>query len=160
MIRLSLNKSDYNLWVRPNTPAADQLIPVLDKPLAREFRVTELLRRPGIGFADLAKIDEFELTNIDPAVSEQVEIQLKYAGYIERQQVEISRQKRSEDAKIPAAFKYEKVKGLSTEVCEKLQQIKPENIGQAGRVPGVTPAAISLILVYLKKYTHHELETL
>lgn len=87
----------------------------------------------------------------DEKVAEQVEIQAKYSGYIQRQQEEVVRQRRHEDTVIPANFDYHVAKGLSAEVQEKLLRIRPETIGQASRIPGVTPAAISLLLVYLKK---------
>jgi len=87
----------------------------------------------------------------DPKVAEQVEVQTKYAGYLDRQQTEIDRLRRNESHKIPEALDYAKIKGLSAEVKEKLSRIRPETIGQAGRVQGVTPAAVSLLLVHLKK---------
>ena len=87
----------------------------------------------------------------DPAAAEQVEIQIKYEGYINRQQDEISRQERNEKTRLPAGFDYKAVKGLSNEVILKLNQVQPETMGQASRISGITPAAISLLLVYLKK---------
>ncbi|MEY8239961.1 MAG: tRNA uridine-5-carboxymethylaminomethyl(34) synthesis enzyme MnmG, partial [Cycloclasticus sp.] len=88
----------------------------------------------------------------DPLVRQQVEIQAKYAGYIERQQTEIARAQRYETFNLPIAFDYQTVPGLSSEVIEKLNRHKPETLGQAGRIQGVTPAAISLLLVHLKKH--------
>jgi tRNA uridine 5-carboxymethylaminomethyl modification enzyme len=87
----------------------------------------------------------------DVAIAEQVEVQARYHGYIERQRVEIDRQKRNEHKRLPEDLDYSQVTGLSAEVCEKLDAAKPESIGQAMRIPGMTPAAISLLLVYLKK---------
>jgi len=87
----------------------------------------------------------------DDKVAEQVEIQARYHGYIERQREEIARQQRHENKPLPADMDYRQVKGLSAEVCEKLAEVAPQTIGQAARIPGVTPAAISLLLVYLKK---------
>jgi len=87
----------------------------------------------------------------DPIAAEQVEIQIKYEGYINRQQDEIAKQQRNEATKLPASFDYKQVKGLSNEVILKLNQTQPETVGQASRISGITPAAISLLLVYLKK---------
>ena len=87
----------------------------------------------------------------DPRVAEQVYIQVRYAGYLTRQASEVERNQRNEDTGIPAEFDYGQVQGLSAELCEKLQKTLPENIGQAARIPGMTPAAISLLLVYLKR---------
>jgi tRNA uridine 5-carboxymethylaminomethyl modification enzyme len=88
----------------------------------------------------------------DKNVAEQVEIQAKYSGYIDRQHLEIERQKRHEQTKIPPAFNYENIKGLSSEVSQKLIAQKPETIGMASRIPGLTPAAISILLIHLKKH--------
>lgn len=113
-------------------------------------KALELLKRPDISYAKLAELKAVQAHDVDPVVAEQVEIQMRYAGYIKRQQQEIAKQKRHENTKIPADFDYTVIKGLSNEVRQKLQEIKPSNIGQAVRIPGVTPAAISLLLVYLK----------
>ena len=85
-------------------------------------------------------------------MAEQVEIQIKYAGYIERQQLEIARQRRNEMLKLPETLDYQQVRGLSAEVTQKLDQSRPDTLGQAGRIPGITPAAISLLLVHMKKH--------
>lgn len=117
----------------------------------REHRALELLRRPEINYQTLMTYENIGPGVEDEKVAEQVEIQEKYAGYIKRQNIEIERQRRDEGKQIPANFDYAKVKGLSTEILQRLTQVKPTTIGQASRVPGVTPAAISILLVSLKK---------
>jgi tRNA uridine 5-carboxymethylaminomethyl modification enzyme len=138
-------------WVRPNTDSGKQVETLLNQPLAREYNLEDLLRRPNISYQDLMKLDTIGPGVDDVKAAEQVEIQIKYAGYIERQQDEIARQLRNEETKIPAQFDYTKVIGLSTEIRQKLNAARPTTIGIASRIPGVTPAAISLLLVYLKK---------
>jgi len=124
---------------------------VLDRPLSREARLWELLRRPGASYQDVTELAELDDVITDEKVIEQLEIQAKYAGYIDRQQDEIAKQQRHEETLIPDALVYDQVRGLSNEVAEKLARIKPETVGQAARIPGVTPAAISILLVHLKK---------
>jgi len=109
------------------------------------------LRRPGVTYASLMSLPGAGDAVDDAAVREQVEIATKYAGYIERQEVEIARRREQEDAKLPADLDYRHVHGLSIEVQQKLNAAKPDTIGQAARVSGVTPAAISLLLVHLKR---------
>jgi tRNA uridine 5-carboxymethylaminomethyl modification enzyme len=145
-------------WIRPETLPANEAERVLGQALSRESTLLDLLRRPDVTYHALMTLPGAEMTlpGADKAVSdekvaEQVEIQAKYSGYIQRQQEEIVRQRRHEDTAIPAHFDYHVVKGLSAEVQEKLLRIRPETVGQATRIPGVTPAAISLLLVYLKK---------
>jgi tRNA uridine 5-carboxymethylaminomethyl modification enzyme len=133
--------------IHPQSEIGQQLAEKLGTPLARDFRALELLKRPEITYNDLAADSD-----IDLKVAEQVEIQVKYAGYIDRQADEIERQRRYEDMHLPTNFDYSQVKGLSNEVREKLQRTKPESLGKASRVPGVTPAAVSLLLVHLKKH--------
>lgn len=140
-------------FARPNTEAAEQLNPLLEQPLAREYRLLELLRRPNIAYKDLMAIDTFGPAIPDEKAAEQIEIQLKYAGYIERQEDEIARLMRQETLKIPADVNYGEMIGLSNEVRQKLSNAKPATVGQASRIPGITPAAVSLLLVYLKKKT-------
>ena len=137
-------------FVHPGTPAAEALAPKLDRPLAREYSLSDLLRRPGLDYAELMALTG-KAVEIDANVAEQVEIQVKYAGYIDRQQEEIERQARHEHTRIPAEFDFASVTGLSAEVAQKLGNARPETIGQALRISGVTPAAISLLLVHLKK---------
>ncbi len=140
----------HGLWVRPGTPRAEQLEAQSGERLGSEQRVAELLRRPGLDYATLMQLD-----GVGPgetgAVAEQVEIQARYHGYIARQRDEIARQQRNENKPLPTDLDYRQVRGLSSEVREKLLAVRPGTIGQAARIPGVTPAAISLLLVHLKK---------
>lgn len=131
-------------FIHPGTPAAENLFQQTGIVLEREYNAMDLLRRPQITFAHLSEV-------LDPEVAEQIEIQAKYEGYITRQAEEIERSARSEDTLIPADFDYKKVSGLSNEIVEKLRKTQPQTIGQAMRISGVTPAAISLLLIYLKK---------
>jgi len=137
------------LLVRPENLDAALAEEVLGGPLSRESRAIELLRRPEVDYAGLIRLIGGGVDN--PAVAEQVEVQTKYAGYIERQQKEIERSRRHEDKPLPADLDYAVVQGLSNEVRQKFAEARPETIGQASRIPGVTPAAISLLLVHLKK---------
>jgi tRNA uridine 5-carboxymethylaminomethyl modification enzyme len=124
---------------------------VLDKPLSREARLWELLRRPGVSYQDVVELGGLDNVIIDDKIIEQLEIQAKYAGYIDRQHDEIAKHQRNEQTQIPDDLSYDSVSGLSAEVSEKLERIRPETIGQAARIPGITPAAISILLVHLKK---------
>jgi tRNA uridine 5-carboxymethylaminomethyl modification enzyme len=139
------------LWVRPGSAAAERLLRLHGETVATEQRVADLLRRPTLGYTDLMALEGIGPGCDDDKVAEQVEIQARYHGYIERQREEIARQQRHENKPLPADMDYRQVKGLSAEVCEKLAEVAPQTIGQAARIPGVTPAAISLLLVYLKK---------
>ena len=139
------------IWLRPQQFADAQLQQVLQGPLARESRAADLLRRPEVTYTGLMSLPGIGPGESDPQVTEQVEIQAKYAGYIDRQYVEIERQRRYEELKLPSDFDYAQVHGLSREVSEKLSRHRPHTLGQAGRIPGVTPAAISLLLVHLKR---------
>ena len=139
------------LWVRAGSAAADRLAAHSGETLTSDQRAADLLRRPALSYAGLMELEGVGPGCEDVKVAEQVEIQASYHGYIARQQAEIERQRRHEDKRLPADFDYCHVKGLSTEVREKLSKVAPETIGQAARIPGVTPAAISLLLVHLKK---------
>ena len=139
-------------WLQPQTLATRQADEFLKKPLQREASLLDLLRRPEVSYDNIAELDGLQSSVQDPLVRQQVEIQAKYAGYIERQQTEIARAQRYETFNLPIAFDYQTVPGLSSEVIEKLNRHKPETLGQAGRIQGVTPAAISLLLVHLKKH--------
>jgi tRNA uridine 5-carboxymethylaminomethyl modification enzyme len=126
-------------------------------PLSRDSSALELLRRPGVSYADvieLAGVPDWALADerLPPQVALQLEVTAKYAGYIERQNQEVERQVRSESARVPADLDYGQVPGLSTEVRQRLSEVHPSTLGQAARIPGVTPAAISILLVYLKKH--------
>ena len=139
------------LWVRPDTPASQQLEEFHGERISSEQRVSDLLRRPSLNYAALTQLPGVGPGTTDSKVAEQVEIQASYQGYIERQQAEIERQRRNEHKALPGGFDFRQVKGLSSEVREKLIAVNPETIGQAARIPGVTPAAVSLLLVHLKK---------
>ena len=138
-------------WIRPGSTAAEQLGERHNEVLNNEQRVADLLRRPTLRYAELMQLDGVGPGSDDVKIAEQVEIQAKYHGYIARQQEEIERQQRNEHKRLPEALDYRQVKGLSAEVREKLITTAPETIGQAARIPGVTPAAVSLLLVHLKK---------
>jgi len=136
-------------WIRPCTPQADALAVKLTSPIAREYTLAELLKRPELDYADLAALAG-EPTS-DPQAAEQVEIQAKYAGYIDRQKDDIARLRRNEHLALPPDLDYGAVDGLSNEVKQKLNTARPDTLGRAGRIPGVTAAAVSLLLIYLKK---------
>ncbi len=142
-------------WVRPQTPQAEAVNALIEKPLTREYSLMDLLKRPELDYASLA--DAVALEDRPAAdVVEQMEILAKYAGYIDRQTDEIEKLRAAETTVLPADFDYEQVKGLSNEVKQKLGTVRPETLGQAGRIPGVTPAAISLLMIYLKKHHHQK----
>lgn len=138
-----------NTWVRVGHNAA--LSGILEKPLLQDCNAHDFLKRPEINYQTLLKLEDLALPELSLAVSEQVDIQTKYAGYIDRQQQDIERLRQQENTLLPENFDYQKVRGLSTEVMQKLIRIKPATLAQAGRISGVTPAALSLLLVHLKK---------
>ncbi|HLQ01455.1 MAG TPA: tRNA uridine-5-carboxymethylaminomethyl(34) synthesis enzyme MnmG [Burkholderiales bacterium] len=139
-------------WVNPKSLPAEVAERVLGKPIEREYSLMDLLKRPGVGYASLAVLaDAGAPVAPDAAVAEQVEIQAKYEGYVARQHEEIARHERYEALALPRDLDYRSVRGLSIEVQQKLSQHRPETIGQASRISGVTPAAISLLLVHLKR---------
>lgn len=138
-------------WVHPNTSIAEELVKKIANPIGREYSLMDLLRRPELSYRDLMNIEGVGPGILNEQAAEQVEIQAKYAGYIERQADEIARQKRNEETKLPVPFDYQTIPSLSTEVWQKLNEIQPRTIGQAMRISGVTPAAISILLVHLKK---------
>lgn len=138
-------------WVHPQHVALAQVNALLKTPLSREASLEDLIRRPEVNYQDLMNIPEIGPGLANAAAAEQVEIQIKYEGYINRQQDEIAKHERNETTRLPLEFDYSQVKGLSNEVVVKLNQAKPETVGQASRISGITPAAISLLLVYLKK---------
>jgi tRNA uridine 5-carboxymethylaminomethyl modification enzyme len=141
----------HSTWVRPLTDTGKAVASFLQQELPREYRLTDLLRRPEVTYNGLMSVEGIGPGVEDDKVAEQIEIQAKYAGYIDRQQNEIAKHSRNEETRIPAHMDYNNVNGLSTEVKIKLNAAKPATIGMASRVPGVTPAAISLLLVALKK---------
>lgn len=137
-------------YVQPGSTAAETLAKKLKSPLTREYSMLDLIKRPELTYADVA-LSETRPSLLSADASEYVETQIKYEGYIARQQEEIDRLKRHEEAKIPSDFSYDNVVGLSNEICQKLNEARPANIARASRIPGMTPAALSLLLVYLKK---------
>ncbi len=140
-------------WMRPETLPAADAERVLGTNLSKEQRLAELLTRPNVSYESLMTLPgAAPAEEVDPKVAEQVEIQAKYSGYIERQREEIERQRQNEEVVLPADLDYQGVKGLSNEVTQKLAAHRPATLGQASRIPGVTPAAISLLLVHLKKH--------
>jgi tRNA uridine 5-carboxymethylaminomethyl modification enzyme len=144
-------------WVNPRILSEGEATRVLGKPIEREYTLTDLLRRPGVTYPSLLSLRTIDGAALgrpetdDPVVAEQVEIAVKYAGYIARQEEEVSRHEAHETTRIPATVDYDEVRGLSIEVRQKLKQQRPETVGQAARISGVTPAAISLLLVHLKR---------
>ncbi len=135
------------LWIHPDNTALSEL----PTTVRRDVSAMDLLRRPELSYQDLMKLPEIAPGVADEKVSEQVEIQAKYSGYIDRQETEIARMRRYEETLLPPEFDYKQISGISNEVCQKLTQHRPATVGQASRIPGVTPAAVSLLLVYLKK---------
>jgi tRNA uridine 5-carboxymethylaminomethyl modification enzyme len=143
-------------WVSPRVIDHAEAMRVIGKPLEREYTLEDLLRRPNISYESLMSLQgmgdqHFYGPVLEPAVAEQVEIQIKYAGYIDRQAKEVERHEHNESLKLPEGLDYLAVSALSMEVRQKLNKHRPETLGQASRIAGVTPAAISLLLVYLKK---------
>lgn len=138
-------------WLRAGTIADEQAEKILGNTLKKEANLMELLRRPEVTYQSLHTLPGSGQAVADPKVAEQLEIQAKYHGYIERQTAEIEKHRRNETTELNLKFDYTTVTGLSNEVAQKLNDHKPTNIGQASRISGITPAAISLLLVYLKK---------
>lgn len=137
-----------NTWVRADTQGIDKLTEQLSKPLAHEYNLRDLLKRPELKIGHLAS---FMGQQFAPRVLAQAEVKTKYEGYLNRQQEEINKAKHNEKTKLPEAINFNNVRGLSNEACQKLQDFKPQTIGQAGRISGITPATISLLLLHLKK---------
>jgi tRNA uridine 5-carboxymethylaminomethyl modification enzyme len=147
-ITAELNRLE-NLWVSPATDFVNKVNTILDKPLTKDQSAIDLLRRPEMSYTSLMQV--FGPGADDIKVAEQVEVQAKYAGYIERQQQDIEKQLRHEKTLIPESFDYKAISGLSAEVQQKLSEARPATLAMAARIPGITPAAISLLLVFLKK---------
>jgi tRNA uridine 5-carboxymethylaminomethyl modification enzyme len=142
-------------WVQPGTDRADAMNPLLEKPVTREYSLADLLARPDVNYHQMSaalKGTSGELPEIDPLVSEQIEIQLKYQGYINRQEEDIQKLKRQENTALPDDFDYQHIDGLSNELKQKLMKARPASLAKASRIPGITPAAVSLLLIYLKKH--------
>ncbi|QFU25079.1 tRNA uridine-5-carboxymethylaminomethyl(34) synthesis enzyme MnmG [Shewanella eurypsychrophilus] len=140
-----------SLWVHPNSPLLDVLNPELNTPISREATFEDLLRRPEMDYPKLMSLEGFGPGIEDQRAAEQVQIQVKYSGYIQRQQDEIDKALKHETTGLPLDLDYQEVPGLSNEVIAKMNEHKPETIGQASRIPGMTPAAISILLVHLKR---------
>lgn len=136
-------------WIQPGGVIADNLNTLVENPISRAYNLLELLKRPKLHVADLLKVSGLNWPGDE--INEQVEIDVKYEGYISRQAEEIERLQRQENTRIPKDIVYRNISGLSTEVRQKLEQIKPFTLGQASRISGVTPAAVSLLLIHLKK---------
>jgi tRNA uridine 5-carboxymethylaminomethyl modification enzyme len=150
-------------WVQPNTDRAERINHLLEKPISREYSLADLLARPRVEHGPLlsayngdlgfpGSTSEKRQAAIVAQSTQQAEIQIKYQGYIDRQEEDIERLKKQENTKLPVDFDYQHMQGLSNELKQKLLEAKPENIGRASRIPGITPAAISLLLIYLKKH--------
>ena len=140
-----------DIWMHPHAENVDQVNVLLKAPLSREANGEELLRRPEMDYQQLTSVAAFAPPLADTRAAEQVEIQVKYEGYIARQQEEIEKQQRNENTVLPLDLDYQQVSGLSNEVIAKLNDHKPNSIGQASRISGITPAAISILLIWLKK---------
>ena len=139
-------------WVHPGSPAAKRVEARIDAPLSREYSLMDLLKRPELVYGDLADLPGIEGQAVeDETVADQVQIQAKYQGYIDRQQDEIDKLKRHEGTALPTDLDYQRVEGLSNEIRQKLAEARPETLAQAGRISGVTPAAVSILLIHLKK---------
>ncbi|MGB1808529.1 MAG: tRNA uridine-5-carboxymethylaminomethyl(34) synthesis enzyme MnmG, partial [Porticoccaceae bacterium] len=141
-----------NTWVQPGTAAAEQLADHIEKKLSHEYSLFELLKRPELNHGIIDSLFPDKSRDLSAKVAEQVEIDAKYSGYIDRQQDEVDRLQRHENTVIPKDFDYKSISGLSNEVKQKLDDAMPETLARAARIPGVTPAAISLLLVSLKKH--------
>ncbi|MDO5506403.1 MAG: tRNA uridine-5-carboxymethylaminomethyl(34) synthesis enzyme MnmG [Pseudoxanthomonas suwonensis] len=137
------------LWAAPNNALGAAVARDVGIEVSRETRAMDLLRRPEMDYATLVRVEGIGPGVDDAKVAEQVEIEAKYAGYLDRQREEIARARRHEDTAIPDGFDFTGVRGLSNEVLQKLERVRPDTVGQAGRIPGVTPAAVSLLLVHL-----------
>jgi tRNA uridine 5-carboxymethylaminomethyl modification enzyme len=144
-------------WIQPESDPAERINSLLEKPIAREYTLADLLARPGVEIQSLLKVveDDYQpapVNSLEAQAQQQAEIQIKYQGYIDRQSGEIESLKKQENTAIPADIDYQQMQGLSNELKQKLAEARPENIGRASRIPGMTPAAISLLLIYLKKH--------
>jgi tRNA uridine 5-carboxymethylaminomethyl modification enzyme len=139
------------LWATPGNALGREVEAALGVAVSRETNVLDLIKRPELDYAQLMRVPSLGPGVTDPRVAEQVEISVKYSGYLDRQREEIDRQQRNEDTAIAVDFDYAVVRGLSFEVMQKLERVRPQTVGQAQRIPGMTPAAISLLLVHLTR---------
>ena len=140
-----------SIWVNPTNLVAEEAARVLGRPIEREYSLLDLLRRPNVSYDSLMTLSLAGAKLEDPIAAEQVEVQAKYQGYIERQYTEVKRRAALEATPLPTDVDYSTVRGLSVEAQQKLNRFKPETVGQATRISGITPAAISLLLVHLKR---------
>ena len=141
-----------SIWVTPDNSFGQSLKKTLGVSLSKEAKALDLLKRPEISYADLMQVEGLGPGSGDKKVAEQVDVQVRYEGYLVRQAGEVEKNQRNEQTLIPDGFDYSTVQGLSAELSEKLHKARPENIGQALRIPGMTPAAISLLLIFLKRH--------
>ena len=137
-----------HLWAAPNNPMGKKFVEMTGADLSKECSAIDLLKRPNIDFTQIAELTGSEVSAF---VGEQIEIAVKYQGYINRQHEDVAQMKRLEDTKIPADFNYDIVSGLSREITLKLKQVLPETLAQANRIPGVTPAAVQLVMITIRK---------
>ena len=144
------NERLKSTWIQPGTEQAEIVGKKLSSPMTREYSLADLLKRPELKYEDVATLKGEAVA--DRKVREQVEIEFKYSGYIQRQKTDIEQMRRQENTKFPSDFNYDNISGLSNELKSKLQAALPENIAQASRIQGMTPAAISLLLVFIKKH--------
>ncbi|SBS30899.1 tRNA uridine 5-carboxymethylaminomethyl modification enzyme MnmG [Marinomonas aquimarina] len=138
-------------WIVPNTPEAEAINPKLETPITHEYSLLDLLKRPNVEYADVANLKNAPEQPVAEQVAEQVQITVKYAGYISRQAEDIERLRRQENTPLPENIDYSVIDGLSNEVKQKLSEARPATLAAASRIQGVTPAAVSLLLVHLKK---------
>lgn len=136
-------------YIHPNSRESNTLNAKLKAPITREYSMADLIRRPELAYNDVASLKGKHIEDL--ATADHIETRVKYAGYIARQQEEIDRLKRHENTRIPKDFDFNEVSGLSNEICQKLTEMKPVNIARAGRIQGVTPSALSLLLVHLRR---------
>lgn len=140
-------------WVNTESAAAEAVIAMFGKPLAHEYNLLQLLKRPEARYRELLDLFGLAHDHVDDAVANQVDIQAKYSGYIDRQAEDIERNRIHEETQLPEGIDYNQVRGLSAELAQKFSEHRPHNLGQASRIPGVTPAAISLLRIYIKKHS-------
>jgi len=141
-----------SIWVTPDNEIGKSLKQTLGVELSKEARALDLLKRPEVSYMELMKVPGLGPGSSDVKIAEQVDVQVRYAGYLARQAGEVERNQRNEHTLIPPGFDYARVHGLSAELREKLQETMPESIGQASRIPGMTPTAVSLLLIFLKRH--------
>jgi tRNA uridine 5-carboxymethylaminomethyl modification enzyme len=154
--RVAIAKEQVRLeqtWLQPGIVPETLAIEKLGQAMTREYNLMQLLRRPEVNYVQLMDLFGFDYAHITRDVIEQVEIQAKYSGYIERQAAEIERNRYHEDTLLPVQIDYTQVRGLSSEMVQKFSEHRPHSLGHASRIPGVTPAAISLLRIYIKKYS-------